>query len=74
MNTTFMIVPSNFVLQQTGGAFAGCVINNGGNYPNQTEIHCDVSSIQIQLHYILRELPTGGTYLPRHQKDHRDGH
>jgi hypothetical protein len=33
-------------LERLYGAFAGCVINNGGNNPNQREIHRDVKEAQ----------------------------
>jgi predicted 2-oxoglutarate/Fe(II)-dependent dioxygenase YbiX len=33
--------------QRQCGAWAACVINNGGNNPNQTEVHCDVKESQF---------------------------
>jgi len=42
----FQNYPCGSGLDRLCGAFAGCVINNGGNNPNQTEIHRDVKEAQ----------------------------
>jgi hypothetical protein len=42
----FQLYPMPETAQRQCGAWAACVINNGGNNPNQTEVHRDVKESQ----------------------------